>query len=142
MFRKWMERRKIQKGLEQIIMAITNDLATAPLHPRDMEQLSLQLKYTMVLYNNDNKMTKKTLRLLYHLKRILMDKRAFDFLKVIEYVVAADAVLKKSLKKEIRQRIAAHYLQMATSYGLIAEQQQKSNPFAPGQVLQEGENSE
>lgn len=142
MFKKWKERRKVQKDWEGTIMSLTEGIANAPLDQKSLGLLGSMLRKTMLLYRDDNRMTKKTLRLLFHLKRILMDKRALDFMKVIEYIIAADGVARKSLGKEIKQRIMAHYLQMASLYDLIAIRQQKSNPFAPGEMLQEGEGNE
>ncbi len=132
---KWLKRREIQKDWEAVILHITDARANAPVDEGAKKEVLDTLSKTMLLYSEDNVMNKQTIRLLFHLKRILADKRAFDTLKIIEYTLAADGVVKKGLNKDVRQRLAAHYLQMAQSYTIIASRGQKSNPFAPGQVI-------
>ena len=136
MFEKWKERRKVQKCWEGAIICLTGSgRATDPVDSDMASILVLGLNKTLLLYSNDNRMTKNTLRILYHLKRMLADKRAFDLLKALEYVIAADGIAKKKINQIVKERIMAHYLQIAQSYGDIASRRQKSNPFVPGEVL-------
>lgn len=137
MLGKWIKRREIQKEWEATILEVTDGRAAAPISSGTRKRILAALNSTMLLYGEDSAMNKQTIRLLYHLKRILADKRAFDTLKILEYLMAADGVSKKHINKVVRKRLTAHYLQMAQAYVIMVSMGQKSNPMAPGQAIGE-----
>lgn len=118
------------------MLMLTNRPATEGLTEEDRETLRIGLVATMSLYSNKTKMNKQTVRLLFMLKRILADKRLYEDIKVVEYVVIADTIAKKKfMNKEVRDRLVAHNLQMAQLYLDALKRRQVDNPFAPGQFL-------
>jgi len=136
MIKKWLERRRIRRRWEAVTVAITNQLATAPASAEALKMLYDLICETMVLYSRGNYISKQTVRLLFLLKRVLADKRSFDSIKTLEYLVAGHTIYKKRfMNREVRERLVAHCWQMVFLYKDLVLSNRSSNPFAPGQAL-------
>jgi len=97
------------------------------------------LSATMWLYSENNHVNKATLRLMHLLKRILADKRQYDTIKIMEYIVFGHTISRKHfMNLEVKERLTAHCLQMANLYRELVLKDKPSNPFTPGQAI--GEN--
>lgn len=134
--KSWQERKSIRRFWERIVIELTSSPAQTPLSDEDIYVLHNCIHRTMQLYSRHNYMNKQTLRLIFLLKRILADKRLFDTIKALEYVVTGHTVYKKwFMNKQVKERLVAHCWQMAQLYLIIIANKQESNPFAPGQVI-------
>jgi hypothetical protein len=139
MLDKWNRRRHVQQCWEDTILALTNRAAIEALTEKDRKTLHASLVVTMTLYNKGACMNKQTLRLLFMIKRILADKRLYEDIKVLEYLMIAHTIFKRRMNKEVKERLIAHNLQMAQVYLEATRNKQVCNPFAPGQFLREEE---
>ena len=141
MLEKWNRQRYVQKRWEGTVLTLTNKSAAEDLTEEDREILYTSLNATMTLYSKKTHMNKQTLRLIFMLKRVLADKRLYEDIKVLEYIVMAHTISKKMwMNKEVQERLVAHNLQMAQLYLDAVRNKQVLNPFAPGQFLGEERN--
>jgi len=141
MFKKWLERKFTRKYWEQETLILTGNASQAPVEEQDIKRLHKCIHHTMSLYSRDNYMNKQTLRLVFLLKRVLADKRLFDTIKALEYVVMGHMIYKKwFMNKVVKERLVAHCWQMAQLYLNIVTNKQESNPFAPGQAIRRSDN--
>lgn len=140
MFKKWQERRFTRRYWEQMTLLVTSSAAYAPISEHDISTLHKCIHHTMSLYSRKNYMNKQTLRLTFLLKRVLADKRLFDTIKALEYVIMGHTISKKwFMNKQVKERLVAHCWQMAQAYLVMVAKKQESNPFAPGRAMKEEE---
>lgn len=140
MFKKWMKRRDIQRQWEQMVIRLTSNAVLAQVEKKDLESLCKLLSATMWLYSENNHVNKQTLRLLHLLKRVLADKRQYDTIKIIEYILMGHTISRKYFMDQgVKERLVAHCLQMANLYRELVLKDKPSNPFAPGQTIGEKE---
>lgn len=138
MLEKWNRRRYVQRRWESTVLTLTNRAATENLTEEDREILHASLVATMTLYSKGTYVNKQTLRLLFMIKRILADKRLYEDIKVLEYLMMAHTIFKKRwMNRKVKERLVAHNLQMAQIYLDATRNRQVCNPFAPGQFLRE-----
>lgn len=138
MLKRWIKRRKIQEQWEQMLLLLTSNAANVQIDKKEQEKLCKLFANTMWLYGEDNYINKATLRLFYFLKRVLADKRQYDTIKIIDYIVLGHTVRKKVfINQEVKDRLIAHCLQMANLYMQMILNNKPSNPFAPGQTIGE-----
>lgn len=98
---------------------------------------------TMALYINNNKMSRKTVDVLFLTKRLLSDKRCFNAIKCIDYLIAGHKVrCHKRVSKELKQKMIAHFWRIAGNYQEIILNNYKSNPMVPGQILDSNKEKE
>lgn len=141
MLENWNRRKYVQERWEGTVLTLTNRPATEPISDEDREILHASLIATMSLYSKGTYMTKQTLRLIFLLKRVLADKRLYEDIKALEYLVMAHTIFKKRwMNKEVKERLLAHNLQMAQLYLSASQNRQASNPLAPGEFLLGGNN--
>lgn len=86
------------------------------------------LSDSMMLYTYNNYMSNKTLRLLALAKRLLADKKSFDAVKCIDYLVAGHSILKYKVDRVLRERIIAHFWRIIAFYqqGILSGKQVSS----------------
>lgn len=136
MLAKWNRQKWVRERWEGTILMLTNRPATEAISDDDREVLHASLVATMSLYSKGHCMTKAILRLVFFAKRVLADKRLYEDIKALEYLVMAHTIYKKwNINKEVKERLIAHNLQMAQLYINASKDKQACNPFAPGQIL-------
>lgn len=94
---------------------------------------------SLMLYAHENRINKNTLRYLNIIKRVLADKRKFEMIKCIDYLLAGHSISQFKIDEEIRERSIAHMWQMGNSYLQMVLRGQQSNPFAAGEILKQVE---
>lgn len=78
---------------------------------------------------------KRTFKLIAIVKRILADKRHFELLKAVDYLIGCHNISKYRIPKTAKRQAIAYFCQWAIEYIKITKQGFISNPFHPGQVL-------
>lgn len=138
MFKKYFKKRDKRKWVERHWEVIAKNLASCPITqdlPRgEVEEVIRTVSSSCSLYP-DNALTKASLKLIGAAKRILVDRRQFDLLKSIDYLVACHNVSKYKIEKAAKQALLAYYCQMAHRYLDIVTAGQETNPFHAGAIL-------
>ncbi|RLG68460.1 MAG: hypothetical protein DRO11_09105 [Methanobacteriota archaeon] len=144
MFGKRKQRKKIEQGWRNFVSIISNIAYPVEKSALDNKRLSTLsfielVSDTQDLYANKNKVTKRTLQLLSVAKRLLADKRNFDAVKCIDYLLLGHSVFNSKSDKELREKVVAHFWRIISNYLEIIKAGSESNPMAPGVELKRGE---
>lgn len=139
MFKKWQQRHNIRKQWDDVLLRILRcGPATSPPDASTLRSLHECFNTTIATYAVGNRVNKRTLRAIYALKRVLADKRMYDHIKMIEYLLFGHTYTKKRLvSREVKEAVLAHCLQMAQAYLDLLGKEKPSNPFAPGQAIED-----
>ena len=91
-------------------------------------------------YALGDKLNKHTLRLLSVIKRVLADKRHFEMVKSIDYMMACHNICKYKMSKSAKKQVIAYFCSMAVRYLQLTTNGQTANPFHAGQALRREDN--
>jgi len=130
----------LQKQWEDLVLLLT-DVPVTKINRGTTVQFVNLFSQTMMLYINGGRLNKTTLRIVNIIKRLLADKRMFDAIKCLDYLLAGHNVSQYKMRKDVQERATAHLWSMANLYLQIVVDQRQSNPFAPGEALRQLEKS-
>lgn len=134
MIKKWWQRRKLAQEWESVLGAVAIlQQREGPEAVRASEAFIKVCSKTMRIYP-ENRVSKRILRAMVFLKRVLADKAMYDHVKVIEYITAGHNASKK-FKGEVRDTVIAHFWNLASTYCSIIIKKEYSNPLVPGEIL-------
>jgi len=139
MIKYFAHRRRVkflQTSWEDLVILLTN----APVTKVDRDtvfEFANVFSQTMMLYVSGLRLNKTTLRIINIVKRLLADKRMFDAIKCLDYLLAGHNVSQYKMRKDVQERATAHLWSMANLYLQMVVDQRQSNPFASGEVLRQ-----
>lgn len=138
MIGKALKKHRKRRWLEKHWETVAGEMASCPITedpPREsIEQGIRTISSSCSLYP-DNSLTKKSLKLISATKRILVDRRQFDLLKSIDYLLACHNVAKFKINQNVKEKVIAYFCQMSHRYLDIVTAGQQTNPFHPGIIL-------
>lgn len=135
MFDNWRRRRQIHEQWESIALKLTSLPIDATVDKVDINNIIDIIGSSIARYSLGDRLSKKTLRLLGVVKRILADKRQFEVIKSLDYMVACHNISTYKLSKSAKRQIIAYFCGMAVRYLQLTKGGLSANPFHAGQPL-------
>jgi hypothetical protein len=135
--------KQLQKDWEDLVIALTNAPGVTKIEPGVIVQFASVFDTTLISCALDKvRLNKATLRVISVIKRILADKRMFDAIKCVDYLLAAYNVSQYKMREDVQEKATTHLWSMGNLYLQMVLDRQQSNPFAPGEILKQLEKSD
>lgn len=142
MLANWRKQHLLHEEWSSIVVRLAAIPIKDSLSESDIQWIVDTIAKSVGRYALGYRLRKRTFKLLIIVKRILADKRHFEILKALDYLISCHNISTYKISKEVKKQAIAYCCTWAVAFLQISKSHLTSNPFHTGHVLRRKNNGE